>query len=142
MVVYSSYCLTSRHCFCICPCPKAVSWTGSWTDCVKGPRAGIRKKSHQRSSDSQRYITGKRKRATILPVQCATTKFFLLQSTYLASVTTPSYSLLLIYANVLKKCLLGFSKLAGLASVLVVLRLEWMSSISPFRYFVVTVSFC
>jgi hypothetical protein len=55
----------------------------------------------------------------------------------LASVTTPSYSLDLIYSSVLRKCFFGFSRLAEFGSP-PVCRFEWMSSIRPLRYFVVT----
>jgi hypothetical protein len=69
-------------------------------------------------------------------VQCTnSTKWCLCHC--LASVTTPSYSLFLMYSNVRKKCRFGFSRAAGLPSWLVE-RFEWMSSISPFKYFVVT----
>jgi hypothetical protein len=55
----------------------------------------------------------------------------------LGSVTTPSYSLDLIYSSVRRKCFLGFSRLAAFGSW-PVCKFEWMSSIRPFRYFVVT----
>lgn len=42
-----------------------------------------------------------------------------------------------MYSNVRKKCRFGFSIVAALPSCLFA-RLEWISSISPFRYFVVT----
>lgn len=60
---------------------------------------------------------------------------------YCRSVTTPSYSRDLMYSSVRSKWRLGPSRL-GLGSSSLVWRLEWMSSISPLRYLVVTVSFC
>jgi hypothetical protein len=76
------------------------------------------------------------------------TLFLPLPSHGLASVITPSYSLDLIYSSVRSKCRLGFSKdelvlgSVGLLPLLLVCRFEWISSIKPFRYLVVTVSFC
>lgn len=52
-----------------------------------------------------------------------------------ACVTTPSYSLLAICSSVRWKCRFGAS-MAGVDSV--VLALEWMSSMRPLMYFVVT----
>ena len=59
--------------------------------------------------------------------------------TYYASVTTPSYSLLRMYSRVLRKWFFGASRLEDWVSL--VWRLEWMSSIRPLRYFVVTCVF-
>jgi hypothetical protein len=54
---------------------------------------------------------------------------------FAAVVTTPSYSLDAMYSNVRWKCRLGWSMVADSWFVW---RLEWMSSMRPFRYFVVT----
>ena len=50
-------------------------------------------------------------------------------------MTTPSYSLDEMYAIVRSKCFFGLSS-DGCASL--EFRFEWMSSIRPLRYFVVT----
>lgn len=50
-------------------------------------------------------------------------------------VSTPSYSLLLMYSSVRWKCLRGDSRLDVFS---LVLRFEWISSIRPLMYFVVT----
>ena len=55
---------------------------------------------------------------------------------YLAVRTMPSYSLLLIISRVWRKCFLLASTEAE--SCELPARLEWMSSIRPFRYLVVT----
>ena len=54
---------------------------------------------------------------------------------HFAVVTTPSYSLSLIYASVRSKWRFGFSKVADSWLLWI---FEWMSSIRPFRYLVVT----
>lgn len=56
---------------------------------------------------------------------------------YFGRVSTPSYSLLAIYSSVRWKCFLGFSSADAFS---VVLRLLWINSMRPFRYFVVTCS--
>lgn len=55
---------------------------------------------------------------------------------YFGVRTTPSYSLLLMISSVWKKCFLLFS--IDAESCWLPARFEWISSISPFRYFVVT----
>lgn len=65
----------------------------------------------------------------ILPRRCTR------HSHFAAVITTPSYSLEAMYSRVRSKCLLGPSIVA--ASWLV-WRLEWMSSMRPLMYLIVT----
>ncbi len=55
---------------------------------------------------------------------------------HLGVSTTPSYTLLRIISSVCRKCFLLAS--IGVESCWVPAKLEWISSINPLRYFVVT----